>query len=205
MTTVAPKITVLDETIAELTARLEQALKRAAALETAIAGSEKRIARGTTPPPDAAPAAPVERLRRRAPRDTMIETETEELTSPERALERALRAKPSTPAELAASLEMPVGHVVIALRTLRRAGKIVNVGTADVPVWSWPIGDDTPTVDLMAAVEALIRTRPLGLHELAAATGARANRISGVLVKLRRAGLQVENRGTGRRALWSVV
>lgn len=208
MTTLAPKMTALDTTIAELTSRLQQALDRATRLEHKVAETERRVAAGTLPPPiSETPAPPIESLRRRRKRSTFsppAPTPPKGAADALAAVEAELEKTPAGTASIASATALPVGQVVAALRDLRRAGRVVNVGDdLERPVWSLLIGDETPTSDLMTAVERLIRIRPMGLHELAAATGARVNRISGVLVKLARV-LPVKNRGTRRRALWSL-
>lgn len=121
-------------------------------------------------------------------------------------IEQALRGPdaPMTLDYLARYIDEPAGRVQNAMKRLRSAGSVVNIGTNDRPQWFWRIGDEGPTPELFDAVERIIRVRPHTLQELQEATGARRNRISGVLVKLQVRGLPVVNRGTDQRALWSI-
>lgn len=65
------------------------------------------------------------------------------------------------------------------------------------------VGDDGPTAELMAKVRDLISERPLLLQDLIYATGARPNRLKGVLMRLQREeGATLVNLGTETRALW---
>lgn len=66
------------------------------------------------------------------------------------------------------------------------------------------VGDNGSTDELRDAVAALVAEEPRTFQELIAATGARGNRISGVLVKLQLSGAGVVNIGTAQRALWSI-
>lgn len=63
------------------------------------------------------------------------------------------------------------------------------------------IGDDTSTGMLATTVAALLAIKPTALMDLVAMTGARRNRISGVLAKMVAHG-EIRNVGNGRRALW---
>lgn len=191
MTTIAPKISILDSTIEELTARLTQALNRADRLEKQMT----RIARGTLPPPVAdAPAPAIDSLKKRMSDDTKRPSAD--------AVRRALYLKPCDTATLAGRLELPVAATLNMLRTLQREGKVVNMGSISKPVWVWVIGDDASTKDLKATVRQLIALRPTSLQELMAATRCRIGRVSGVIVQFQRRGAPIENRGTGRKALW---
>lgn len=64
------------------------------------------------------------------------------------------------------------------------------------------IGDEMPTPALMALVQALISDKPCTFQELLHATGARDNRVKGVLMRLQREGHRVINLGTQAKALW---
>lgn len=66
------------------------------------------------------------------------------------------------------------------------------------------IGDEMPTPALMALVQQLITEKPMAFQELLEATGARDNRIKGVLMRLQREGARVVNLGTQARALWFI-
>lgn len=75
-------------------------------------------------------------------------------------VENALRASgPAGTAKLARSLSAPAARVSEVLRGFRRDGSVVNIGTETEPLWAWRIGDETPTEDLMQAVDLLLRTR----------------------------------------------
>lgn len=195
MTTIAPKMTLLESTIAELTARLEQALDRASRLEKTIDATEKRVARGTVPPPPAskAPAAPTDSLKLRMRRGEAPSAD---------GVREALYLQPCDTATLAGRLDLPVSPTLNMLRVLQREGKVVNVGSVSRPLWTWVIGDDTPTADLSTTIEQLIKIRPMSLREIMAATGARMGRVSGVLVRFQRTGRPIENRGNARHGLW---
>lgn len=68
------------------------------------------------------------------------------------------------------------------------------------------VGDDGPTEDLMRAIQSLLQERPLRFQELLEATGARDNRIKGVIMRLQREGVRVVDvapAGTGK-ALWFI-
>ena len=69
---------------------------------------------------------------------------------------------------------------------------------------STPIGDDTTTAVISSAVERLLRERPMLFRDLLEATGARDNRIKGVIMRLQREGVDVVNLGNEQRALWFI-
>ena len=71
------------------------------------------------------------------------------------------------------------------------------------PHW---VGDEGPTEQLMAAVMQLCTERPMRFVDLLETTGARDNRIKGVIMRLQREGvriLDVAPEGTGK-ALWFI-
>lgn len=79
----------------------------------------------------------------------------------------------------------------------------VAVAPKHGPFW---VGDNGPTDELMTVVERLLRTRPLLLTEILEATGARDNRVKGVLMRMQRYGVRlidVAPEGTGK-ALWFI-
>jgi len=82
---------------------------------------------------------------------------------------------------------------------------VVNLGTDTEPRWHWRIGDETPTDELGLEIERILRERPSTLQELITFSGARRNRISGVLVRLQVAGVPIVNLGDGRRAVWAIA
>jgi hypothetical protein len=68
------------------------------------------------------------------------------------------------------------------------------------------VGDEGTTEELMAVVQRMITERPRRFAELLEATGARDNRIKGVLMRLQREGVRVVDvapEGTGK-ALWFI-
>jgi hypothetical protein len=71
------------------------------------------------------------------------------------------------------------------------------------PHW---VGDDGTTDDLAAAVHALLLERPMRFVELLEATGARDNRIKGVITQLQRRGVRVVDVAPegNRKALWFI-
>ncbi len=101
--------------------------------------------------------------------------------------------------ELAARLKAEA-EAAIAEPRRRVARGSASPATKPEPV-TINVGDDATTPVLRVAVEAAIRDRPLYLQELVELTGARRNRISGVLAKLREGGVAV-NLGNRRAARW---
>lgn len=75
----------------------------------------------------------------------------------------------------------------------------VIVKPARGPYWC---GDEGPTEDLMGAVWRMVLDRPWTFQEILEATGARDNRVKGVIMRLQREGKRVVNVGTATRALW---
>lgn len=75
----------------------------------------------------------------------------------------------------------------------------VIVKPARGPYWC---GDDGPTEELMVAVWRMLLDRPWTFQEILEATGARDNRIKGVIMRLQREGKRVVNVGTATKALW---
>ncbi len=68
------------------------------------------------------------------------------------------------------------------------------------------VGDDGPTEQLMAAITAMLQERPCRFPEILEATGARDNRIKGVINRLQREGVRIVDvapEGT-RGALWFI-
>lgn len=116
-------------------------------------------------------------------------------------LEEVLRTHVYSFAELVAALGVPPGRVSGALGAARRAGYVANVGRADEPRWTWVVGDEGPTQKLRELVLRLLAARPITIAELVSATGARDNRVKGVLMKLTEEGRA--HHDDGRPALWS--
>lgn len=68
------------------------------------------------------------------------------------------------------------------------------------------VGDETSTRDLMAVVQRMLEQRPWRFIEIVEETGARDNRIKGVITQLQREGVRVVDvapEGTGK-ALWFI-
>jgi hypothetical protein len=68
------------------------------------------------------------------------------------------------------------------------------------------VGDDGPTEQLMSVVKTMLEERPLRFQEILDATGARDNRVKGVIMRLQREGVRVVDvapEGTGK-ALWFI-
>lgn len=68
------------------------------------------------------------------------------------------------------------------------------------------VGDEGPTEDLMAAITKMLQDRPCRFPEILEATGARDNRIKGVINRLQREGVRIVDvapEGT-RGALWFI-
>jgi hypothetical protein len=71
------------------------------------------------------------------------------------------------------------------------------------PYW---VGDEGPTEELMTVVKTMLEERPMRFVEILEQTGARDNRIKGVIMRLQREGVQVVDvapEGTGK-ALWFI-
>jgi hypothetical protein len=192
-TTVRQTVTALDSALTEMTDRLTRAAERVARLDAQIERSEKRLARGTEPTPMEAPAP------RRAPRETVPPP------MPVDPLEIALAAGPADVATLAKATATSPARVTAALARLRKANRVFNLGSDVAPRWMLVLGDDAPTPALYAAVETMLRERPMTFAELTAATGARRGRLSGVIVQMQRAGRKLANLGTERRARWMLL
>lgn len=124
-------------------------------------------------------------------------------------VERLLRRSPASITELARQTRTEPEVVAACIRRARLAGgDVVNLGTLEAPAWFWRPGDEGATPDLVEAVAGLIAWRPLTLRQLVDATGARRNRISGALVRLRESGAKLENHGRQHRggtAVWHLV
>jgi len=67
-----------------------------------------------------------------------------------------------------------------------------------------PIGDHASAEALYAEVERLLKLAPRSHSELMSLTGARSNRISGIVNKLHETG-HVRNTGLPHRAIWAYV
>lgn len=79
-------------------------------------------------------------------------------------------------------------------------------GVAPEPRGPHWVGDEGTTEELMRTVKEMLLERPLRFQELLEGTGARDNRIKGVIMRLQREGVRVVDvapEGTGK-ALWFI-
>lgn len=100
-------------------------------------------------------------------------------------------------------LEKDVQHARGTQR-VKRPTENVLVRPAHGP---YHVGDDGPTEQLMAAIQRMLTDRPCRFQEILEATGARDNRIKGVINRLQREGVRIVDvspPGTGRAALWFI-
>ncbi len=117
----------------------------------------------------------------------------------------AIREQAETLAERAKKLEatlasMPAPRAKGSREVTTQAAAAVKTSAPAIKV-----GDETTTEILVEAVRQAITGRARTLQELIEVTGARRNRISGVLVRLQVAnpGI-VKNLGTNARAIWYI-
>lgn len=125
-------------------------------------------------------------------------------------LARLLRESPCDVLAAAQKLEASGGRIKTLVNKLAAEEKVHNVGSAVEPRWVHVIGDDGPIDELRAAVLRLISFRPCTHRELCAFTGARDNRISACLTKLKQDSAsnperRVVNLGDGARGRWLVI
>jgi hypothetical protein len=66
------------------------------------------------------------------------------------------------------------------------------------------VGDNGPTEELMLTVSAMLQERPWTFRDILEQTGARDNRIKGVIMRLQREGVKVVNLGEENKALWFI-
>lgn len=189
--------------------------------QAALAAAQQRAARIEA---DAkAERLELERLSASLARGTGDLTEqATEATSPlARRLETVLRGPraPLSLVALAAAVKEPDERVRKELRRMRGtlcatrapddapdARQVYNHGTNADPLWQWVLGDQTPTEELVFAVETMLRRRAYTFAELTAATGARRGRLSGVIVKFQREGYPIINDGgTPREYRWRLL
>jgi hypothetical protein len=121
-------------------------------------------------------------------------------------VENALKRESLTVAQLSRTTGESVGPVSEMLKLMKQKDLVYNVGSAEYPLWTYRIGDQTSTSDLSRAVRRLISERPMTTRELVDATGARLSRVSGVMVALLRdKEHQILNMGHKRVARWFLV
>lgn len=172
----------------DLTNAIEAALARVTEIET-TARKERthlqrtlRLARGSSAPPTVA-----------------------RKTVPEQ-IEGTLREQGVVAHEdLARVLTLPEDKLLAIMSGLRDEGKVYNVSDAQHPRWCWVIGDKSTPEELNEQVRRLVEATPMSFRQLRAATGARQNRVSGALVRLRQRKAtrsRLDNLGNGRTAIW---
>lgn len=174
-----------DDGIEHIAAVLSTAREEAARLATDLTKLQSRL--------DAA---------REAGTPPQTRAETQDARS---AIEAALSKESMDVAQLARATGESVGRVGGLIRSLRDAGKVHNVGSADHPMWAWRIGDDTEARVLIERVRVLISERPMTTRELVSATGARPSRVSGALVAIQRGTDKVLDLGSPRLGRWFLV
>lgn len=106
---------------------------------------------------------------------------------------------------LSRSLRQPAARVSAIVREAVKAGNVANVGTEDSPVWTWRIGDNTSSAELVSTVRRLISERPMTTRDIAHATGARFTRAGGAVVAIQRSGEKILNLGHGRMGRWFLL
>ena len=80
-------------------------------------------------------------------------------------------------------------------------------GTRDLKARStteYHVGDDGPTSELYDVVLRMLQERPMTLQALIDETGARANRLKGVVWRLQMNEKRVVNLGTDTKAIWFI-
>lgn len=103
-------------------------------------------------------------------------------------------------ADLAAKVSAPAGRVSEVVARLRAAKRLHNIGSDVEPLWQCTLGDNGPVAELKDTIYRLISHRPFTFRELVVVTGARDNRVSGALTKLKEdPELNVVNLGDGFR------
>lgn len=167
---------------------LEAALKDARALVTRLEKLSGARAPSVAPRPAPAPEA------QKAPPMTL-----------EDRVRNALLRESLDTSQLGKGLGEPLDKLSLVLRNLRAEGKIVNVGSEEVPTWCWRIGNETDTKTLRQIVHRLITERPMKLRELVHATGARDSRVSGVMAELQRYEQVVDLGGGGHAKTYFII
>jgi hypothetical protein len=118
-------------------------------------------------------------------------------------VEAYLQAHVASTEEVARALGTSPNAIARVLRGPKGAGRVVNVGDAERPRWTWILGDEGTTPDLQAAVLRLLRAQPMTMATVIAGTGAGVNRVKGVLMRLVAAHLVRHD--DGRPAVWSAT
>ncbi len=108
------------------------------------------------------------------------------LVSMEQQIENVLRTGPKFTTDLAKMTNAPKEQIQELLQRLQHERKIYNIGTVDMPRWSWLIGDETETKELNQMIEILLRDTPMTQPELVCATGARGTRVYGGIIDVKK-------------------
>ncbi len=82
------------------------------------------------------------------------------------------------PQQLAKVVAASPAELQAELRRLATSGHIHNVGSEEYPMWTWRIGDQTSSEELVKAVIRMLGERPTTTRELANATGADLRRVA---------------------------
>lgn len=179
LATMTAQLSKMAEDQAKLAATIEDTRKQIVATGTRDVTEDAARAIGTpAPPADPRPQSPAARL------------------------EIALRHGPVTLERLTEAV--PRAKMMPLLRQWQREGRVCNLGTDLQPRLMWVVGDDSQPHELQAAIERLLRDRPMTFQQLIEATGARRARVSGCIVQLQRTGAKIVNLGTPTRAIWSL-
>jgi hypothetical protein len=120
----------------------------------------------------------------------------------EEKIEEHLRGAIATTSELVRVTGRPGDEVIAAIRTMKP--HVYNVGTTEIPRWSWRPGSHCPPADLRALIFRLISLRPMELREIIAATGVRESIVAGQLTELRRTESVVDF-GSKFRGRWFII
>ncbi len=121
-------------------------------------------------------------------------------------MEQALKRESLTPAQISRTTGESLGPVADMLKLMKQKDLVYNVGSQEYPLWTYRIGDNTSTPELMKTIRRLISERPMTTRELIDATGARMSRVSGAMVAmLRGKEFQILNMGHKRVARWFLV
>lgn len=207
-TPTASKMTILQQTLEDLTRQAEAAIAR---VEATADATIQRMARGTLNPDSQVAPAPVEAkepaARTRSKRDTVQVPSAPKAYNLRAEVEAALRTRPMTVTELSAHLGekangKDISEMIVVLNGEKR---LWNTGSSEVPRWVWILGDQAPAGELRTMVHALLQERPITFGELLTATGARETRVYGILANLRRQGKPLVHLGEKTRGKWFLV
>ena len=106
---------------------------------------------------------------------------------------------------LAKALDAEPEEVEGVLHTLRKEGKIANIGLEYSPKWTAIVGDEIETSALNVLVLRLISERPMTVRELQVATGARLGRVGGAIVSAQRTAAVIDVEPAQRAGRYYVI